>query len=227
MSKSGKFLILLSLLLLKDFFILFAQDKSKTKLKMEFGTGFIQYNRSWIYYDNLSLENGNNYAFNFSLSPFIRFSKNKHSIRIKYEYFKKNSIYIFSHHDFYEKTDGDFKENRILSGFEQLIIDKTMKLYCFTDFGISTINYTGLYTWSYKGSLNTESFNINQFSLSCQPGLGIKIDLSDKIGLNLETSIWIGNGYDKNDVHELLPKLRIIPRPIALFGFSYTFIGNN
>lgn len=226
MSASSKFLILLLLLLLKDFFTIIAQDKSKTNLEFEIGTGFIQYNRSWIYYDNLSLENGNNYAFNFPLSPFIKFSKNKHSIRLKYEYFKKSYKFIFAHHDFYEKIDGDFNENRILSGFEQLIIDKTIKFYCFSDFGISTTNYTGLYTFSYHGSssLKTESFNVNQFSLSFQPGLGIKTYLSNKIGFTLETSIWIGNGFDKNDVHDLLPKLRIIPRPIALFGFSYKFI---
>jgi hypothetical protein len=69
----------------------------------------------------------------------------------------------------------------------------------------------------------TDPFNINGITFFVQPGMGLKYKISNNFDLNLESALWIGKGYDSDDNHNINPDLRIIPRPISLFGLSYKF----
>ena len=73
------------------------------------------------------------------------------------------------------------------------------------------------------GSLTFERFDIKQFTIFLQPGLGAALKLSDKLALNLESSVFLGKGFEKPNKEYILPNLRFTPRPISLFGLSYKF----
>jgi hypothetical protein len=218
--------IAISFLLLSGFYqFLFAQSNSDTIPKFEAGIDFIRFNRNWIYYSNqLEPTDGNLYNFDLIPSLFLKLPIKKMALRFKYEFFKKPYSFETSSIDTYQEIDGNLIENRISFGLERYLNHKKFRLSYIIDFGVSFSDFKGLY--SYNDVINnpaTDPFNINGITLFVQPGLGVKYRLSDKFDLNLESALWLGKGYDSDDNHNINPDLRIIPRPISLFGLSYKF----
>jgi hypothetical protein len=149
---------------------------------------------------------------------------NKSTLRFKTEYFQ--SHYLFNTHgsDLFQEVDGEFKEGRLSFGVEKYIINKRIKIYQLIDCVFSFSNFKGLYTYmGYTGSTGTEPFNINAFGIALQPGFGLKYRLFGNINLSLESSVFFGKGFDKNDIHQINPENRLILRPVSLLGLSYSF----
>lgn len=202
-----------------------AQNSSDTIPKIEVGVDFIRFNRNWIYYsDLLQPTDGNLYDFDVIPSIFIKLPLKNKALRFKYEYFKKLYSFETSSIDTYQEVDGNLIENRISFGIENYLNDNKFKFFYIIDIGVSFTNFRGLYSNSDPGNtVLTDPFNIRGITIFIQPGLGLKLKLSKKLDLNFESAFWIGKGFDNNDYYNINPNLRIIPRPISLFGLSYKF----
>jgi hypothetical protein len=223
--KALRFIAVIFLLLSGFHQSVFAQSKSDTIPKFEAGIDFIRFNRNWIYYSSqLEPTDGNLYNLDLIPSIFLKLLIKKMALRFKYEFFKQPYSFETSSTDTYQEIDGNLIENRISIGVERYLNHKKFKLFYIIDCGISFSDFKGLY--SYNDAFNTPStdpFNVNGITLFIQPGLGVKYKLSDNFDLNFESAIWLGKGYDSDDNHNINPDLRIIPRPISLFGLSYKF----
>jgi hypothetical protein len=87
------------------------------------------------------------------------------------------------------------------------------------------LNFNGLYSYNnIDYTTFSDLFNIKGVTLFIQRGLGVIYKLSERLDLNLESALWFGEGFDKDDNHDINPGLRFIPRPISLLGLSYKFI---
>jgi hypothetical protein len=73
-------------------------------------------------------------------------------------------------------------------------------------------------------TLFTDSFKINGVTLFLQAGLGLKFKISKRFDFNLESALWIGKGFDRDDIYDINPDYRFIPRPISLLGLSYKIL---
>jgi hypothetical protein len=202
-----------------------AQNKPLANSGFEIGIDLARYNRDWVYYYNRHPTDGTSHSFDFIPSIFFKLPKEKYSIRLKYEYFKKNYSSRTNTIDFYESFEGGFTENRIFVGIQKFLINKKLQIYYLSDLGLSLANYEGKYAYpslDYTSSI-LEYFDFTQFSISLQPGLGMKFYLSNNLALNLESSIFIAKGFQKSENDHFLQNLRLTPRPISLFGISYKF----
>jgi hypothetical protein len=215
--------ILLQLLLTGSALNSFAQDESAKKSKFTLGIDFIRFNRNWIYYsDLLQPTDGSNYAFDLIPSLFLKLPIKKVSLRFKYEFFKKPYLFEANSIDTYRQVDGNLIEHRISIGLEKNLNDNKFTLFYIIDCGVSFSDFKGLYSYNnIDYTMFSDAFNIKGVTLFLQPGFGVKYKISDRIDLNLESAIWLGEGFDKEDTHDINPGLRFIPRPISLFGLSY------
>jgi len=218
-------MIVFSLLLLVTFHNLAAQNKSEMTFKYEIGMDFARYNRNWIYYNLLHPVNTNNYNFDLTPSFFAKVHLYYFSLRLRYEHFKTHYLFRTNPSDLNKEVDGTFSNNRYLVGIEKYIFDSRIKSYVFIDLGLSGTNFNGSYSESHGDPkvTSSESFNIKGIGLSVQPGLGIKYRLFSNLYIDLESSVYLEKGSDKNDTHNINPQNKLIPRPISLFGFSTNF----
>jgi hypothetical protein len=216
------FLFLLSV----TFQNLIAQNNTEQNSKFEIGMDFVKFNRNWIYYNDI-LHPVNNSNYNFDLMPsfFAKLHFDYFTLRLRYEHFKTHYLFRTSSIDLFMEVDGTFSNNRYLAGVEKYLINRRIKSYLFIDLGLSGINFNGSYSVSHlvPGITDPESFNIRGIGLSVQPGLGIKYRLFSNLYINLESSVYLEKGFDKNDTHDINPENKLIPRPINLFGFSTYF----
>jgi hypothetical protein len=216
------FLILLSCTLQN----LIGQNNTEQNPKFELGMDFVKFNRNWIYYNDI-LHPVNNSNYNFDLMPsfFARLHFDYFTLRLRYEHFKTHYLFRTNSIDLFMEVDGTFSNNRYLAGVEKYLINRRIKSYLFIDFGLSGINFNGYYSASHlvPGITDPELFNIRGIGLSVQPGLGIKYRLFSNLYINLESTVYLEKGFDKNDTHHINPENKLIPRPISLFGFSTYF----
>ena len=66
-------------------------------------------------------------------------------------------------------------------------------------------------------------FKVNGFGISIQPTIGMKYRISSNINIMIESSLSFEKGFEKNDPYNMYQENKLIPRPISLFGLSYTF----
>jgi hypothetical protein len=225
--KSSRSIILLPLLWIGASPDLAAQSKTIANPKFEFGIDFVRFNRNWIYYsEQLQPTDGNLYSFDLIPSIFMKLPLKKQSLRFKYEFFKKPYSFETSSPDSYQRIDGDLIEHRFSVGIERYLSSKTFRLFYLIDAGITFTDFKGLYSYNdiIDYTLLSDPFNITGITIFVQPGIGLKYKISEKLDINLESALWFGKGYDKDDNHDINPNLRFIPRPVSLFGLSYKFV---
>jgi hypothetical protein len=224
--KPLRLVILLQLISIASAINLIAQGDSVRSTKLIVGIDFIRFNRNWIYYSaDLQPTDGSNYAFDLIPSIFLKLPVKKHSFRFKYEFFKKPYTFETNSIDTYRQIDGDLIEHRISVGFEKYLNQNKLRVFYFIDCGVTFSNFKGLYSYNnIDYTMFSDLFNIKGVTLFIQPGFGVIYKLSERLDLNLESALWFGEGYDKDDNHDINPGLRFIPRPISLLGLSYKFI---
>lgn len=214
-------IIFFLVLLPGTFLTLSAQEQ-----KFEIGMDFVKYNRNWIYYNDFRHPvNTSDYNFDLTPSYFFKLHFDYFTLRFGFESIKCNYIFETNSPDFFEKVDGIFFNNRYLAGVEKYLIDKRIKTYLFVDLGLSGTRFNGTYYASQITPLIPlqESFKIRGLGFLIQPGLGIKYRLFSTFYINLESSVYFEKGYNKDDPHSINPSVKIVPRPISLFGFSINF----
>lgn len=205
-----------------------AQNDSKINQGIEIGLDFLKFNKDWVYYnDTYFPKDDKYYSFDFIPSIFLRVPLGKNSLRFKYEYF--NDDYSFTTHSFdfyYENIEGRLLNNKVLFGLERNFIDSRFKAYGALDIGLSLFRYKGIFSY-YNGYdlLVSPSvpFKVNGFGISIQPTIGMKYRISSNINIMIESSLSFEKGFEKNDLYNMFQKNKFIPRPISLFGLSYTF----
>ena len=223
--KTIKPVIILILLILAIPVDLLSQDQTKSGSAFELGIDFARFNRNWIYSEFQDPTNGHDYAFDFIPSVFAKLNRDKFSVRLKYEYL--SAIYSSSTNmlDIYKSQEGRLKEHRILFGFERNLLDKAISIYYLSDIGVSYSNFEGKYSQNrlpnYLPML--EYFNIDQYTIFIQPGVGLKYKLSKSLSIKIESALFIGKGFENPDKDYILPNSRFTPRPISAFGLSYRF----
>jgi hypothetical protein len=223
--KTVKLLIILVLLILTLPKNLVAQDQNKSKSTLELGIDFARFNRNWVYINGLHPNNGQEYGFDFIPSIFVKIPKDRFSMRLKYEYSANNYSSHSNYYDGYQALEGRLKEHRLFFGFERNLFNKKISAYYLSDIGLSFSNFNGKYIQS--NILNIppipDYFNIDQFTLFIQPGVGIKYRLSNRLAIKIESAVFIGKGFEKPKKEYILPNIRFTPRPISAFGLSYRF----
>ncbi|MDX9811788.1 MAG: hypothetical protein RBU28_05340 [Bacteroidales bacterium] len=206
---------------------IYSQDTLESNKKIEIGLDFMKFNEDW-FYNNGYLFNveGEKYIFDFTPSVFIRFINNRNALRLKFEFFQNDYSYDSDSYDFTWWEDGNYKNARLLCGYQRFLIDKTIvKFFAFSDLGLSYYNYKGFegtYNgWTMEGI--RKPFDINGIGISIQSGLGFKFKLIRGISIDLESSILLERNIDTSDEKLLLQDIKFIPRPLCLLGVSYTF----
>jgi hypothetical protein len=222
--KTPKTLIISGILILFQLNLIQCQDTIQTT-KFEAGIDFIRFNREWVYYSgSLNPSDGINYSFDLIPSLFLKMPLKKVSLRFKYEFFKKPYSFETNSIDDYQQIEGNLTEHRFSIGLEKYFLEKKFRLYYQVDCGISFSNFNGLYSYdNIDLTVLSDPFNVRGITFFIQPGAGAKFALTGKLDLNLESALWFGKGYDRDDNHHINPSLRFIPRPISLFGLSYKF----
>jgi hypothetical protein len=216
-------MILLPMLLSGSILNLAALNNTSDTTKLEIGIDFVRFNRNWIYYsDLLQPTDGNLYAFDLIPSIFFKYPVKKLSFRFKYEFFKNPYSFETSSIDVYQQIDGNLLEHRISTGVEKYLKDKNLKFYYLIDCGVSFTTFNGIYSYNnIDYTMLSDPFNIHGVTFFLQPGLGLKYKISKRLYISLESAVWFGKGFEKDDNHNINPDNRFIPRPISLFGLSY------
>jgi hypothetical protein len=221
-----KFSIIFLFLFFGIFQTLTAQNQCEMTSKFELGIDFASFNKNWIYYNKRLLPvNINDYNLDFNPSFFARIHFEEFCLRFKYEHFKKNYLFRTNTTDAFEEVDGIFSNNKYFIGVEKYLINRRIMLSAIFDFGLSQTNFNGTYSDKQGGigAIMTESFSIDGIGIFIQPGFGVKYRLFKNLFIDLESSIYLEKGTDKNDTHLINPQHKLIPRPISLLGFSTCF----
>jgi len=73
---------------------------------------------------------------------------------------------------------------------------------------LSQTNFKGTYSDKQGGigAIITESFSIDGIGIFVQPGFGVKYRLFKNLYVDLESSIYLEKGTDKNDTHFIIHK---------------------
>jgi hypothetical protein len=223
--KIVKPLIIFLFLISSQLSSLIAQEKTNNNSAFEVGIDLARFNRNWVYQPTLHPVNGHDYAFDFIPSLFVKLQKEKFSLRLKYEYLAQNYSSRSITFDASEVLEGRLKENRLLFGLERNLINKRFSVYYLSDLGISLSNFNGKYAHTDITNLPPapEYFNIDQFTLFIQPGIGLNYKLSDRLAIKIESSVFIGKGFGNPDKDYILLNSRFTPRPVSAFGLSYRF----
>lgn len=204
---------------------LLSQDETKSKSAFEIGIDFARFNRNWVYPKLQYPTDGQDYAFDFIPSIFAKIYHDKFSVRLKYEYL--SALYSSRRYslDSYRNLEGRLNEHRILFGLERNLINKTISIYYLSDFGVSYSRFGGKYIQSNEVDfgVTTEYFNIDQYTIFIQPGIGLKCKLTNRLAIKIESAVFIGKGFENPDKDYILPNSRFTPRPISAFGLSYRF----
>lgn len=227
--KATKSFILLTFLLTGFLPSIMAQNDSKINQGIEIGLDFIKFNKDWIYYnDKYFPKDDKYYSFDFIPSIFVRAPLGKNSVRFKYEYFNDDySFTTLTIDGFFANIEGKFLNNKVLFGLERNFIDSRFKAYGALDIGLSLFRFKGIHSYYsniYEFVAPTSSpFKVNGFVISIQPTIGMKYRISSNISIMIESSLSFEKGFEKNDIYNVYQENKFIPRPISLFGLSYTF----
>jgi hypothetical protein len=217
-------------LLLMIFLMITTNLRGQYDYKVEVGIDFVRFTRNWIYYNTYYHPISTpNYLLETVPSIFFRFPKQKYSLRLKYEFFKGFYYFKSGAFDINSTIDSKYNHNRFLFGAEKVYLNKRLKATLILDIGTSLSHYYGLYNMSSQGvpaPINPE-FNFTSLGISLQPGLGFKFEIFKNLYANLESSIAIEKSIEPNDIYNINPDSKFIPRPISLFGLSYTFRPRN
>jgi hypothetical protein len=206
---------------------IFSQNLQESNKKVEIGLDFMRFNEDWFYNNGYMFPvEGNGYMFDYIPSIYVRFIKAKNALRLKFEYFQKDYSYNSDTYDFTWGEDGNYKNARLLCGYQRFLINKPIvNLFAFSDLGLSYYNYNGFETtfngWTMEGT--KVPFNIDGIGISIQSGLGFKFKIIKGISIDLESSLLLEKSFDISDQKLLLQDIKFIPRPLCLLGISYTF----
>ena len=204
--------------------------RAQDDYKIEVGLDFARFTRNWIYYNSIYYPILTpDYLLETTPSIFFKFPMNKYSLRLKYEFFKGDYYFKSKTLDFSSSIDAKYNHNRLLFGAEKVYLNKRLKASVIFDIGTSFTHYHGIYALSSQGvpAPIDPNFNFRALGISLQPGLGFKFEIIKNLYINLESAVAIEKSIEPEDIHHINPDKKIIPRPLSLFGLSYTFKRKN
>jgi hypothetical protein len=218
--------ILIFSLILNQFQI-FGQSSENKRSDIEIGINVFSYLHNLIgsntintykekfvprYFDGLSFKYlGNNFQYRFDFSSYKYHNQYKLSELIHVD-------------DFDEELDGIFKRFNMISGIEKDFLEFRIRPQIFVGINFYYTEYTGdcIPYFSWEGGSN---FNIKSLGIGLLISPGVRIKITDKIFLILESSLGINRNFilinNRNTVNLLEYEIKI--NPIETLGINYRF----
>lgn len=203
---------------------------SQEDLKMrgiEAGIDFLRFHNNFNPFGfTFHREGGREFDLVVGPAVFIRAPFGRNALRLKYEISQTREKYSTNSFDFSEDIYGVYTRNAVTLGIERYFVNRRFKLYGSADIGFAFIGFRGLYSAFREASMDyilDDPQDIKVFGVSVNPGIGIRYELFRNVNVILESSVAVEESMVQNDPYRLYQNMRLIARPVSLFGISYYF----
>ena len=206
---------------------LFGQGKESTPSSIELGTIVFSYQENLVGTGWNSTTYVKKYVPWKTIGVFLKINMQQFSLRTSIEYFQYHNKYTLSEltnvRDYDETVDGKYLRSTLFFGIEKQLLNRTIKPYLFSDFGLFYSRYYGSQSEFSGVTLETYYFDISAkgFGIQFEPGIGLNIFINSWLGFNLESSLSIEKLLWKEDERFSLTGYDIKFNPVNRIGIIF------